>query len=272
MWSWNRTSRPCFERRVFALRQSCVLSVRCLEKNKPSWSAPCCAMPHSSASSVPSNLFFLLFLNKPGIHAIHVYLWRIFRSARAKYIIPSFQTRLLIVMLTSRSSCSEVNALEKQRHSDNWLYIRDSTTLVTKVCCINRIELKWFMRTIFYWILDPRNLETFDNCTNIETQVSRLWRCRNGSVSRNCDLKRAERRKGRREWKRKRNWESKRSANIKDWPRTLTEKAKFLYFWFVINETFINAFVTFFWLKRHQTRYTLEHICSLNKWQLNTYR
>lgn len=179
MWSWNRTSRPCFERRVFALRQSRVLSVRCLEKNKLSWSVPYCAMPRSSVSSVPSNTpFFLLILNKPSTHAIHVYLWRISRSTRAKYIIRSFHARLLIVMLTSRSSCSEVNALEKQRHSDNWFYIRDSTTLVTKVWCINRIELKWFMRTILYWILDPRNLETFDNCTNIETQVSWLWRCR----------------------------------------------------------------------------------------------
>lgn len=125
-----------------------------------------------------TRLLFLLFLNKPGIHAIHVYLWRIFRSARAKYIIRSFQPRLLIVMLTSRSSCSEANALEKQRHSDNWFYIRGSTILVTKVWCINRIELKWFMRTIFYRILDPLNLETFDNYTNIETQVSRLWRYR----------------------------------------------------------------------------------------------
>ena len=61
-------------------------------------------------------------------------------------------------------------------------------------------ETKVVRRDIF------AHTETFDICQKFETQVLQLWRSRNDSIPQNWDLSCAERSKGQRGWKRKRDW------------------------------------------------------------------
>lgn len=55
------------------------------------------------------------------------------------------------------------------------------------------------------------------------------------------------------------------STNIKESQQAANFNSTNFYFWFVVDETFTNTFVTCFWLKWHQTQYNLAYICLFNK-------